>query len=88
MVRAFTGNMRARVGLVADWSLVRRGVAISIGKFAIIELPIDEFEEGDSLLRVRDQPCVEGMAHYLGSGPLLFVGDDEAHLEIGVMDAS
>jgi hypothetical protein len=39
-----------------------------------------EFEEDDFLIRVANAPFVECLAHYLGAGPLLFVGDDEAHV--------
>ncbi len=36
-----------------------------------------EFEEGDFLLRVIYLPFVEGLTRYLGTSPLLFVGDGE-----------
>ena len=56
--RAFSGNVCSRVMLVAEWTLVRQGVAIYLGYFFIVELSIDDSEEGDSFFRVRDKPFV------------------------------
>ncbi len=44
MIRAFPGNVCARVAFVAKWAFVRRGVAISLGLFAVVELAVNEFE--------------------------------------------
>jgi hypothetical protein len=89
VVRAFSGNPCGRVKHVIERARVRRGVAISLGQIiAIAELVINEFEEGDSLLWVIYLMCMEGLTHYCGAGPILFVGDDEAHVERGMVKAT
>ena len=40
VVRAFPGTMCAGVRLMADWALARRGVAISLVKFVVVELAV------------------------------------------------
>ena len=54
VVRAFSGNMYVRVMPLAKWAFVRRDVSISLGYFVNVELAMDEFEEGGSLLRVKN----------------------------------
>ena len=86
MVRAFPDNVCARVLLVLKWALVRRGVAISIGLFAVVELAACEFEEGGALLWVRGAPYMDGPpTYYVNVGPLLCVGDNNAPVEIDGM---
>ncbi len=45
-------------------AFVRRGVAIPPGELAIVELAIDEFEEGGYLLRAGHQPFVDSLAKF------------------------
>jgi len=46
------------------------------------------FRREITLLKIIYYPCVEGMTIYLGAGPLLCVGDDEAPVEKGVAKAT
>ncbi len=81
MARAFSGDMRPRVGLVTERAFIRQGMAISFGYFAVIVLAVNEFEKGGALLGVACQHVVKGMAQNLLSGPFLFVGEDETYIK-------
>ncbi len=48
----------------------RRGVSISLGDFAVIELAIYEFKEGGALLRSEVKLFVDGTSHRVKAGPL------------------
>ena len=54
VARVFYDDMCERVRHVAERARVGRGMGISLGLFAIVELVINVFEEGDSLFRVVD----------------------------------
>ena len=50
---------------MTKWALVRGGVPIFLGQFAVVELSIHEFEEGGALLGNGVEPFVNGLAHYV-----------------------
>ena len=52
VVLAFSGYMCARVRLVTEWAFIYRDVVISFGQFTVLELTVDDFEKGGSLLEV------------------------------------
>ena len=45
------------------WALVRGGVPISLGQFAVVELSIHEFEEVGALLGDGVEPFMNGLAY-------------------------
>jgi hypothetical protein len=49
--------------LVTKWALVRGGVPISLGRFAVVELSIHEIEKGGALFGKGDEPFLNGLAH-------------------------
>ena len=65
VVGAFTRDVGARVRLVAEWTSFRRGVSISLGNFAVIELAVYEFKKGGALLRGGVKLFVDGTSHRL-----------------------
>jgi hypothetical protein len=52
MLWMFPNNMCARVRFVVQWVTIRRDVAISLGKFAAVELAVDTFKEGGAIFWV------------------------------------
>ena len=84
-IRAFSGNICTRVRNVTERALVFWGVSISRGYFAFIELPVDELEKGDSFPGAIGELLVKCLAHGLRAGPSLFVGNDETHVERGLV---
>jgi hypothetical protein len=55
--------MCAGFWLVAEWAFVCGGVPISFGQFAVVELSVHEFEEGNVLLGNEVKPFVSGMSY-------------------------
>ena len=64
-VFTFPCDVRAGVRLVAEWAFVHRGLSISLGDFAAIELAVYEFKEDGALLRSRVKIFVNDTAHRL-----------------------
>ncbi len=75
---AFTRDVGARVRLVAEWTSFRRGVSISLGDFAVMELAVYEFKEGGALLWNGVKLFVDGTSHRLEADPLELVCDEES----------
>ncbi len=65
VVSTFPCDVGARVRLVVEGAFVRRGVSISLGDFAVIELAVYEFKEGVAFLRSGVKLFVSGTAHRL-----------------------
>ncbi len=59
-------------------AFVRRGVAVSFGEFAIVELAIYEFKKGNAFLGVRDNVPMDGSARSLYAGPLDHICDEKS----------
>jgi len=73
---------------VTKWAFVCRGVSISLGQFAVVELSVHEFEEGNALLGKGVKPFVNGMSYCMQASTPLFVGDDESSIQGGVVKAA
>ncbi len=65
VVGTFPCDVGARVRLVAEWTCVCRGVSISLGELAVIELAVYEFKEGGALLRSGGKLFMDGTSHLL-----------------------
>ena len=88
VVRAFPSYVRTRVWFVAEWTLICRGVAISLGELTIIELSVYELNKGCSLPRVVDELLLKRSAYGVRPGPIHLTGEDEAPVNGGMVEAS
>ena len=50
---------------MTKWAFVYRGVPISLGQFVVVEMSLQEFEEGNALFRDGIEPFVSGLSYYV-----------------------
>ena len=65
MVLALSCYVCAGVRLMAERAFIRRCVAVSLGKLAIVKLTIQEFDEGSALRRISGEFPVYGPSYCL-----------------------
>ncbi len=65
VVGTFSRNVSAGVMHMTEWAFVRRGVSISLGDFAVVQLAVYEFKQDCAFRRGGVEFFVDCTAHLL-----------------------